>query len=48
MTVKLLLDRKREGGELSPDDIRDLIDAYTRGEVPDYQMAAFAMAVCCK
>ena len=48
MTVKLLLDRKREGGELSPDDIRALIDAYTRGEVPDYQMAAFAMAVCCK
>ena len=48
MTVKLLLDRKREGGELSPDDIRALIDAYTRGEVPDYQMAAFAMAVCCR
>ena len=48
MIVKLLLDRKREGGELSPDDIRALIDAYTRGEVPDYQMAAFAMAVCCK
>ena len=48
MVVKLLLDRKREGGELAPDEIRALIDAYTRGAVPDYQMAAFAMAVCCR
>ena len=48
MIVKLLLDRKREGGELAPDEIRALIDAYTRGDVPDYQMAAFAMAVCCR
>jgi len=46
--VKLLLDAKREGRELAPDDIRDLVAAYTRGDVPDYQMAAFAMAVCCK
>ena len=48
MIVKLLLDRKREGEELSPEEIRELVAAYTRGEVPDYQMAAFAMAVCCK
>ena len=48
MIVKLLLDRKREGRELAPDEIRALVAAYTRGEVPDYQMAAFAMAVCCK
>ena len=48
MIVKLLLDRKREGGELAPEEIRALIDAYTRGDVPDYQMAAFAMAVCCR
>ena len=48
MIVKVLLDRKREGGELAPDEIRALIDAYTRGDVPDYQMAAFAMAVCCR
>ena len=48
MIVKLLLDRKREGQELAPDEIRALVAAYTRGEVPDYQMAAFAMAVCCK
>lgn len=46
--VKILLDRKREGRELAPSDIHALIDAYTKGDVPDYQMAAFAMAVCCK
>ncbi len=48
MIVKLLLDRKREGGELAPEEICALVDAYTRGDVPDYQMAAFAMAVCCR
>ncbi len=46
--VKVLLDRKREGMELSGGQIRDLVAAYARGEVPDYQMAAFAMAVCCR
>ena len=46
--VKILLDRKREGCELSPSDIHALIADYTKGEVPDYQMAAFAMAVCCR
>ena len=45
--VKILLDRKREGRELAENDIRELIAAYTSGDVPDYQMAAFAMAVCC-
>ena len=48
MIVKLLLDAKREGRELAEGDIRELVAAYTRGDVPDYQMAAFAMAVCCK
>lgn len=46
--VKILLDRKREGLELPSSDIHDLIASYTKGDVPDYQMAAFAMAVCCK
>ena len=48
MIVKLLLDRKREGGELAPDEIRALVEAYTRGDVPDYQMSALAMAICCR
>ena len=46
--VKLLLDMKREGRELSQEDIRALVASYTAGDVPDYQMASFAMAVCCR
>ena len=39
-----LLVAKRDGHTLAPDDIRALVDAYTAGDVPDYQMAAFLMA----
>lgn len=45
MIVPRLIERKRNGGSLSPDELRDLVLAYSRGEVPDYQMAAFLMAV---
>jgi pyrimidine-nucleoside phosphorylase len=40
-----LIQRKRDGTELSADEIGDLVLAYARGDVPDYQMAAFCMAV---
>ncbi len=40
-----LLEKKRDGGALSRDEIRALINGYVRGEVPDYQVAALAMAV---
>jgi pyrimidine-nucleoside phosphorylase len=40
-----LIERKRDGGELSVDELRDLVLRYARDEVPDYQMAAFCMAV---
>ena len=40
-----LLRRKRDGEQLSDDDIAGFLAAYTRGEVPDYQMAAMAMAI---
>jgi pyrimidine-nucleoside phosphorylase len=40
-----LIQRKRDGGELPPDELAELVLAYARGEVPDYQMAAFCMAV---
>jgi pyrimidine-nucleoside phosphorylase len=40
-----LIQRKRDGGELAADDVRQLVLAYVAGDVPDYQMAAFAMAV---
>ncbi len=45
MHVPALIERKRDGGELSPDEIGALIEGFTRGEIPDYQMSAFAMAV---
>jgi pyrimidine-nucleoside phosphorylase len=39
-----LIQRKRDGAELSDAEIGDLVLAYARDEVPDYQMAAFCMA----
>jgi pyrimidine-nucleoside phosphorylase len=40
-----LIQRKRDGEELSPQEIAVLVDGYTRNEIPDYQMSAFLMAV---
>src|SRR5688572_8847961 len=40
-----LIERKRNGEELGADEISELILGYARGEVPDYQLAAFCMAV---
>jgi pyrimidine-nucleoside phosphorylase len=40
-----LIERKRDGGELTADELRDLVLGYTRGEIPEYQMSAFLMAV---
>src|SRR6516225_2024434 len=40
-----LIQRKRDGEELAPDEIEFLVNAYTSGEIPDYQMSAFLMAV---
>jgi pyrimidine-nucleoside phosphorylase len=40
-----LIHRKRDGEELSPEEITNLVEGYTRNEIPDYQMAAFLMAV---
>src|SRR5947199_6884309 len=40
-----LVHRKRDGEELGAEEISFLIDGYTRGEIPDYQMSAFLMAV---
>ena len=45
MHIPTLISRKREGEELSSREISQLIAGYTTGEVPDYQMSAFAMAV---
>ncbi|HXG76105.1 MAG TPA: thymidine phosphorylase [Gaiellaceae bacterium] len=40
-----LIERKRNGEEHTPEEIAGLVLAYARGEVPDYQMAAWCMAV---
>jgi pyrimidine-nucleoside phosphorylase len=44
-TAVELIEHKRDGGTLSPDEISWLIDGYTGGSVTDYQMSAMAMAV---
>ncbi len=40
-----LIQRKRDGQELTQEEIKWLIEGYVSGIVPDYQMAAFSMAV---
>jgi pyrimidine-nucleoside phosphorylase len=40
-----LIQRKRGGDELSPEEIEFLINGYTNGDIPDYQMSSFLMAV---
>ena len=40
-----LIQKKRDGQELSSSEIQWLIEGYVAGTVPDYQMSAFAMAV---
>lgn len=37
--------KKRNGGELSGEEIRFFIEKYTRGEIPDYQVSALMMAI---
>jgi len=39
-----LIHQKRDGEELSPEDIATLVDGYLSGEIPDYQMSSFLMA----
>lgn len=45
MRTVALIEKKRDNGELSAEEIKALIDGYTKGTIPDYQMAAWAMAV---
>ena len=48
MIAKLILDKKREGHALGSAEIREFVEGFTGGEIPDYQMSAFAMAICCR
>jgi pyrimidine-nucleoside phosphorylase len=40
-----LIQRKRDGRELTPEEIEYLVGGYTTGDIPDFQMSAFLMAV---
>ena len=45
MIVPRLIERKRNGERLEETEWHDLIQAYARDEVPDYQMSALLMAI---
>ncbi|MBX6395670.1 MAG: thymidine phosphorylase, partial [Alicyclobacillaceae bacterium] len=45
MFVPELIRKKRDGEPLTADEINFLVEGFTRGDIPDYQMAAFLMAV---
>ena len=45
MQVYDVIYKKRNGGELASEEISYMIQGYAQGEIPDYQMSAFLMAV---
>ena len=45
MLMTDLITKKREGGKLSQEEIDFMVQGYTMGEIPDYQMSAMAMAI---
>jgi pyrimidine-nucleoside phosphorylase len=40
-----LIEKKRDGLELTTDEIKYIINGYTEGSIPDYQISAFTMAI---
>ncbi len=44
-SFKYLIEKKRDGGEFSHDEIRHVVDSIMDRELPDYQLAALAMAI---
>src|SRR5512135_830250 len=45
MRVIDIIEKKRDGGELTKDEIEFFVQGYARGAIPDYQAAAWCMAV---
>ena len=48
MLMTELLAKKRDGERLSSEEIDFMVQGYTRGEIPDYQMSAMCMAILLK
>ena len=48
MVPQWIIEKKRDGLVLSAEEIRFFINGYTKGSIPDYQMAAMAMAIYLK
>ena len=48
MIAKMVIDKKREGYALGTSEIREFIEGFVSGTIPDYQMSALAMAICCR
>ena len=40
-----IIEKKRDGFELTTEEIRFFIEGYTKGEIPDYQASSLAMAI---
>ncbi len=45
MNFLSIIERKREGERLTPEEIQFTVTRYTKGDIPDYQKAAFLMAI---
>ena len=41
-----IINKKKRGRQLSEEEINFLVEGYTKGEIPDYQMSALMMAIC--
>jgi pyrimidine-nucleoside phosphorylase len=48
MRIVDLIEKKRDGGTHSRAELDALVMGYVRGDVPEYQVAAWLMAVCCR
>jgi pyrimidine-nucleoside phosphorylase len=48
MHIPTLIEKKRDGAELTAEEIACIVSGFTSGEIPDYQMSAWAMAVLFK
>lgn len=46
MSIREIIEKKRDGGELSREEIESLIFGYVEGRIPDYQASALLMAIC--